>query len=152
MENGYHMKLSQSLLASDSNILIFAVLIGCVLAGVLAFAAAVRAELEQKRSPLSRFKYWGLRILYEVFLTAITIFPLLGLYGTVRALLSLDLADMESTQLRFFDALTSTAWGIIFAVVFKIINAVIAQPLEEIAGRAARRLHPPKPKKPEDAP
>ena len=151
MENGYHMKLSQSLLASDSNILIFAVLTGCVLAGTAAFAWAVRAELEQKRT-LSRFKYWGMKILYEVFLTCISIFPLLGLYGTVRALLSLDLTDMASAQLHFFDALTSTAWGIIFAVIGKIVNAVLAQPLDSIISRADRRMRPKPPVRKEDIP
>ena len=54
----------------------------------------------------------------------ITIFPLLGMFGTVRALIKINLSgEMDSFRQEFFGALTSTAWGIIFAVIFKLINA-----------------------------
>ena len=42
------------------------------------------------------------------------------------ALLGLDMAanDMANIKNNFFMALTSTAWGIIFSIVFKILHAV----------------------------
>lgn len=55
----------------------------------------------------------------------ISIFPLLGMLGTVIGLLGLDLAsgDMDNIKNNFFIALTSTAWGIIFSVIFKVAHA-----------------------------
>ena len=68
--------------------------------------------------------YW-LSIPYTLFITGITIFPLLGMFGTVKALIELDLsADLADIKQHFFDALTSTAWGILFSVFFKTFNAV----------------------------
>ena len=55
-----------------------------------------------------------LEILYALFTTMITIFPLLGMFGTVAGLLGLDFDDLENIKNNFFVALTSTAWGIIF--------------------------------------
>ena len=49
--------------------------------------------------------------------------------GTVIALLQLDFtgdAALALAKSSFFDALTSTAWGIIFALIFKLANAFIA--------------------------
>ena len=71
---------------------------------------------------------------YTIFTTFISIFPLLGMLGTVWALLGLDMSgDMGEIRLNFFHALTSTAWGIIFAVIDKIIDAAFLYDREEIA-------------------
>lgn len=53
--------------------------------------------------------------------------------GTVIGLLGLDLAsgDMDNIKNNFFIALTSTAWGIIFSVIFKVGHAWIADNVEE---------------------
>ena len=53
--------------------------------------------------------------------------------GTVVGLLGLDLTsgDMENIKANFFIALTSTAWGIILSVSFKIVNAFISDDVEE---------------------
>ena len=71
-------------------------------------------------------------IIYNLFITMITIFPLLGMLGTVFGLLGLDLAsgDMENIKNNFFIALTSTAWGIIFSVIFKLLHAVVSEWVE----------------------
>ena len=68
-----------------------------------------------------------------LFVTMISIFPLLGMLGTVIGLLGLDLAsgDMDNIKNNFFIALTSTAWGIIFSVIFKIAHAWISDDVEE---------------------
>lgn len=69
---------------------------------------------------------------YTIFLTIISIFPLLGMLGTVFGLLGLDLAagDMENIKNNFFIALTSTAWGIIFSVFYKILDAIFLDDIE----------------------
>jgi chemotaxis protein MotA len=54
--------------------------------------------------------------------------------GTVTALLGLDMSNAEAisnAKNNFFDALTSTTWGIIFAVIFKVVNAFIATSVED---------------------
>mgnify|MGYP003299639100 CR=1 FL=1 len=69
----------------------------------------------------------------RLLITVISVFPLLGMFGTVIGLLGLDLTtgDMENIRTNFFIALTSTAWGIIFSVIFKVFHAVIADFVEE---------------------
>ena len=83
-----------------------------------------------------------LDILYTVFTAFISIFPLWGMFGTVKALIGLDLTgDLVSVREHFFEALTSTAWGIIFAIVFKILHAwLIAHDAEEMLARSGRFL------------
>ena len=61
---------------------------------------------------------------YTVFVTLISIFPLLGMLGTVLSLLGMDLTgDLEQVKSRFFTALGTTAVGIVCAVVFKVVNS-----------------------------
>lgn len=75
---------------------------------------------------------------YTLFITLISIFPLLGMLGTVLALLGLDMSSAEaisSAKNNFFSALTSTAWGLIFAVAFKIVNAKFFADVEDLIQR-----------------
>ena len=75
---------------------------------------------------------------YTLFITLISIFPLLGMLGTVLALLGLDMSSAEAisnARNNFFGALTSTAWGIIFAITFKIINARFFSDVEDLIQR-----------------
>lgn len=128
-------KMMQSIGASDTYILITAVTVALVFILVVVFCRTLSRMLEDSRrkynAPGAVMPYRFLNMLYEIFLTGITIFPLLGLFGTVRALLGLDLTgDLEGAQQHFFDALTSTAWGIFFAVIFKCANAFIASWVE----------------------
>ncbi len=87
------------------------------------------------------FNYKLVDILYSLFVTIISIFPLLGMLGTVASLVTLDMSgDMSVVQDKFFLALTSTAWGIVFAIVFKIVNAVIQTKTEDNLEKAKRAL------------
>jgi biopolymer transport protein ExbB/TolQ len=85
------------------------------------WAAEVRAKLN----------WW-----YTFFLTMISVFPLLGMFGTVAALLNLDFSDiagsLDNVKTDFFHALTSTAWGIVFSVLFKLLNAWLFYDIEDI--------------------
>lgn len=71
---------------------------------------------------------------YSIFTTFISLFPLLGMFGTVKELMKVNLAEgnMMGVSENFFGALTSTAWGIIFAIIFKIIHALIEGQTESI--------------------
>ena len=62
----------------------------------------------------------------------ISIVPLLGMFGTVRGLLGMDLAGGDSALIKgnFFGALTSTAWGIVFSVTFKLVHALVRDHIE----------------------
>lgn len=126
MENGFLPKLMKSIAAENTYILIWAIFLAAVLAALI---IAVRKKLPPEQNK----KLMIVRVLYEVFQTGISIFPLLGMFGTVKALLNMDFTnDLAGAQLRFFDALTSTAWGIIFAIIFKIVNAVLAPFAEQL--------------------
>ena len=82
--------------------------------------------------------YRRLNRCYTVFIALISIFPLLGMFGTVTALLSIDMSDTEAisaAKSSFFNALTSTTWGIIFSVVFKVANAYFFADVEDLIQR-----------------
>ncbi len=110
---------------------------------VFSVAAAKKIEKRIKKKSEHEFKrtmYYFLDIPYTVFVTLISVFPLLGMLGTVIALLGLDLSgDTESLKANFFMALDTTMWGIIFAVVFKIVNAFF-QPFIEAQIEKAKNL------------
>lgn len=66
--------------------------------------------------------------LYAFFLNVCAVFPLLGLQGTVVSLI--PMVDSMQTEL-FFSALTSTFWGIVFAIIFKALNGWLEAMVEE---------------------
>lgn len=68
--------------------------------------------------------------LYSVFVNLTGIFPLLGILGTVSSLLTL-VQDMSDVQGSFYGALTSTFWGLVFAIVFKLLDGVISAKIED---------------------
>ncbi len=96
---------------------------------MLIFALIIKGSTkvwERKRNiPFSATMYHLLRFSNTVFVSLLSLFPLLGMLGTVNGLLGLDLSngDMENIRANFFIALTSTAWGIIFSVLFKFFFA-----------------------------
>lgn len=68
--------------------------------------------------------------LYSVFMNLTGIFPLLGILGTVASLLSImdNSADITGN---FYAALTSTFWGLVFAIIFKLLDGVISARIED---------------------
>lgn len=68
---------------------------------------------------------------YSLYENVTTIFPLMGLLGTVVSLLPMVSSMGEAETGLFFSALTSTMWGIIFAIIFKGCNGFIAGRLED---------------------
>ena len=88
------------------------------------------AELENQLQP----KIEKLNKRYTLLINFISTFPLLGMLGTVKSLIGLasgmsdNSNELEITM--FFSALTSTAWGIIFAIVFKTFTSGIISKTE----------------------
>lgn len=68
--------------------------------------------------------------LYSVFVNLTGIFPLLGILGTVVSLLSM-VQDMSNVQGNFYGALTSTFWGLVFAIIFKLLDGVVSAKIED---------------------
>ena len=67
---------------------------------------------------------------YSVFANLTAIFPLLGILGTVVSLLPM-VADMADMQQNFFAALTSTFWGLVFAIIFKLLDGFLSSKIED---------------------
>jgi len=72
---------------------------------------------------------WG----NTVFVNLVSIFPQLGLLGTVAGLLGLNLFSGDMTNLtdNFLIALTSTGWGVIFSIGFKAVYAFFVNFIED---------------------
>lgn len=68
--------------------------------------------------------------LYNVFTTLTSIFTLFGILGTVLSLIPV-VGQSESMKSNFFVSLTSTFWGIVFAIIFKILDAFISGKIED---------------------
>lgn len=129
--------LLKSITHNDFLILIAAIITVIFFVLTLAAKHAVITRIKEwktkRNEKLSYIWFRALSFFYTIFTTMITIFPLLGMLGTVCGLLGLDLANgnMENIKTNFFIALTSTAWGIIFSVLFKLLNSVIADGVEQ---------------------
>lgn len=63
---------------------------------------------------------------YHIFVSITTIFPLMGILGTIISLLKLVSFDSDTIMLNFTTALTSTFWGLVCAIVFKAIDGTIS--------------------------
>ncbi len=68
--------------------------------------------------------------LYSVFVNLTGIFPLLGILGTVISLLGL-VSDTTDITANFYGALTSTFWGLVFAIIFKFLDGIISARIED---------------------
>lgn len=68
--------------------------------------------------------------LYSLFVNLTGIFPLLGILGTVTSLLGL-VADSSDVTGNFYGALTSTFWGLVFAIVFKFLDGIVSAKIED---------------------
>lgn len=60
-----------------------------------------------------------------------TMFPLFGMLGTVCALIPMVNTIGTSDTSNFFSALTSTAWGIIAAIIFKALDSTVSYKIED---------------------
>ena len=60
-----------------------------------------------------------------------TMFPLFGMLGTVWALIPMVNTIGTTDTSNFFSALTSTAWGIVIAIIFKGLDSTVSYKIED---------------------
>ena len=68
---------------------------------------------------------------YALYSNFTTIFPLLGMLGTVWALIPMVNTIGTTDTSNFFSALTSTLWGIIVAILFKVLDSTVSYKIED---------------------
>lgn len=88
---------------------------------------SVNNEIDYKNTSFN----W-INFCYSAFIALVSIFPLLGMLGTVLALLSLDITGGATEELKanFFLALDTTAWGLVFSIAFKVANSFLQTTIE----------------------
>ena len=69
--------------------------------------------------------------LYALYTNFTSVFPLLGMFGTVISLIRMGDLIGTGVQGAFFSALTSTFWGIVAAIVFKLLDSGISYKIED---------------------
>ena len=69
---------------------------------------------------------------YSMYNNITSIFPLMGILGTVISLISMVNKSSEQIQDNFMLALTSTLWGIIFAIIFKALNGYLSSVIDNL--------------------
>lgn len=77
--------------------------------------------------------------LYTLFANIIAIFPLLGIFGTVWALMKSSGANDLSVN--FSMALNTTAAGLVAAIIFKILDSFISSKLDRALDEADYLIH-----------
>lgn len=86
-----------------------------------------------------------LKSAYYSFLEIISIFPLLGMLGTVVSLLAfsgeLEAGNLEVVQHNFFGALGTTCAGLVAAIIFKGLNSGLSAQVEERQAELDRVIH-----------
>lgn len=104
-----------------------AFVISIILANNINKQMSSRNELDYKKKSFN----W-LNFFYNIFLAIVSIFPLLGMLGTVLALLGLDLSSQDTSglQQQFFLALDTTALGLICSIVFKFAHSFAQTKIE----------------------
>lgn len=136
MDNVYKL-LGESILSTDRKIGCVAIIELVFLVSIFVLKIVILKDQKDIKSvnigtikKRAKIAAW----LHRVYLTILSIFPLLGMLGTVFGLLGLDLTngDMNNIRDNFFIALTSTAWGIIFSMVFKVADALLTENVEDI--------------------
>lgn len=67
---------------------------------------------------------------YTLYVNLTGIFPLLGILGTVISLIGI-VGNTSGIEGSFFAALTSTFWGLVFAILFKVLDGSVSPVLDD---------------------
>lgn len=107
----------------------------CTVFFEFSFYYAIHIGKEMSSKNEVDYKKWNFNWInfhYNVFLSLVSILPLLGMLGTVLALLGLDLSSGETQQLQqqFFIALDTTALSLFLSVIFKIAHGLVQSKIE----------------------
>lgn len=76
---------------------------------------------------------------YTLFSNITAVFPLLGIFGTVWALM--QMSDTENLSSNFMSALKTTFWGLIFAILYKLFDAFVTSKLDRALDEADYLIH-----------
>ena len=76
---------------------------------------------------------------YTLFSNITAVFPLLGIFGTVWALM--QMSDVENLSANFMSALKTTFWGLIFAIMYKLFDAFVTSKLDRALDEADYLIH-----------
>ena len=82
---------------------------------------ATKAKLRKMRETSNKY--------YTMFVNLSSIFPLLGILGTVVSLIPM-VQSTEGMEQNFYFALTSTLWGLVFSIFFKVLDGTLAPRIE----------------------
>ena len=91
-------------------------------------APPTKEEIKQTKVKLRKMRETSDKY-YTMYSNLAGIFPLLGILGTVISLLPM-VQDVANMQHNFFVALTSTLWGLVFAIFFKVLDGVLSPRIE----------------------
>ena len=102
------------------------------------FAKIIIKDLDRddkKKAQLTYYRF--VAVTYTVFHALASILPLLGMLGTVVALLEIDLnGDLDTVKNSFFLALDTTMWGLFFSILLKIGNSFVQTRIEDAEDKA----------------
>ena len=87
--------------------------------------AEEKVSYDRRRLEENRENYNRIYSRYAVASQLIGLFPLLGILGTVLGLISSDLTDIDSLVAGLTEALRTTLWGLVAAIVLKAVDAVV---------------------------
>ena len=79
---------------------------------------------------------------YSLFVSINSMFPLIGILGTIFALMTLVGGEASyATQESFFVALTSTFWGVLFAIIYRLADATVSTIIQSNSDEVTRLKH-----------
>lgn len=121
-----------------SDFVIHAIIVCATLCGVALISSIFLARKIYKRLSFKNEKVYKETILnwinftYNAFVVLVSIFPLLGMLGTVLALWGLDFTAGATEELKqqFFLALDTTAAGLFFSIIYKALHAAFQTYIE----------------------
>lgn len=91
-------------------------------------------EIKKLNDCSEKASFW-----YTLFSNITAIFPLLGIFGTVWALMQMSGVDDLSSN--FMLALKTTLWGLIFAIAYKVLDAFVASKLDRALDESDYLIH-----------
>ena len=91
-------------------------------------ARPTRDQLKHTKAELRRMRVTSNKY-YTMFVNISSIFPLLGILGTVVSLIPM-VQSVEGMEQNFYFALTSTLWGLVFSIFFKVLDGTLAPRIE----------------------
>ena len=84
-----------------------------------------KLDLHKLKSNIEKQHSW-----YQIFISVTSIMPLLGILGTVISLLGVTALESNIIQANFLTALSSTFWGIVGAIICRVVEGTLTPVVE----------------------